>query len=845
MRYKSPQQELIVEVLHSKLCGRCWPSKTVFAKRLDSFLSRLPSDVKQSGGLVAPLVEGEEPPEIEYNEGTVSSGLAAYPVGPHIPWNQTAIGLCSRDGKNPRNTWAYVPDHSISLEAIGYTNVQDKMPTGIHEGLPYVQWVYDNRCLLKMPRLLPPPVVEEPEPEPDLEPIPRPIVAPPGYETGRTIYVPRKNQGLVGDRHPAAAIVQSLSRIDGSIHVTCRLKYEDTELVLPMVKCNTKQIKHELWTDASTSTVPVSDTEPAPIPVKYPLELFTLFYYTCIVDQRVGLWGKDDSVMLIPFYEFYTKIRKLVRELEISQCKGVGTMASMSLDQSASSAGSDMEDNKSVYSPKVDKWVDMQLAYSETSMQWLCGGEGYHKYPLIQCNSKTNSNVNANVHASADSPMDLKDCVVDVRVLENIAVRMVMPQMAGVGANIAGIGLEMGAQGVVASMEEVRQAIAEDVIKSVAMSHSHNQTELTAVDEGVIGADGGTAVDGGTGTDGGDVETSDADTEKLNESAIRHTTRRTAGTLRSTIIEVANKIHAYRSPKKMSKSKSKAKKTDAEGDELQDSGGDVLNVNSLIEVFQVLDTQRAGELDIKEFVKALEMMGINCNEQVLEAISASFDTDGDGRISLEEFVEFVSHAPEQGRELGELWSIIRSGILSAEDEMAEVEDSGLPSVQDIQDNFELIIQERMLRTANANAHVSDAGATTTTTEDPLAGPYVSGSEFMSVIDGLTFRCDLEETDRKLLVKSFAELINIDEDDVENVDKSEKQESENENGIKKSPREIEILANFNANKNKNDTEEIEIDFDLYKFRYVDFLDATRGCAQSSETYVSHYKSSNTK
>ena len=115
------------------------------------------------------------------------------------------------------------------------------------------------------------------------------------------------------------------------------------------------------------------------------------------------------------------------------------------------------------------------------------------------------------------------------------------------------------------------------------------------------------------------------------------------------------------------------------------------SVRSLKVLFQRLDSSGNGELDIEEFVHALDLFGLKSNDTILESVRATFDTNGDGKISFEEFCQFLNHESSTGRELGELWVTLRQGLTSEEDELAGfTTDDNLPSLSDLEYGLQMI-----------------------------------------------------------------------------------------------------------------------------------------------------------
>ena len=69
----------------------------------------------------------------------------------------------------------------------------------------------------------------------------------------------------------------------------------------------------------------------------------------------------------------------------------------------------------------------------------------------------------------------------------------------------------------------------------------------------------------------------------------------------------------------------------------------------LQQIFNMYDTDQSGEIDVNELKSALHMIGINVDNDELYHLMDRIDTDGNGGISYEEFVNFVNPSQAENR----------------------------------------------------------------------------------------------------------------------------------------------------------------------------------------------------
>lgn len=60
------------------------------------------------------------------------------------------------------------------------------------------------------------------------------------------------------------------------------------------------------------------------------------------------------------------------------------------------------------------------------------------------------------------------------------------------------------------------------------------------------------------------------------------------------------------------------------------------------EAFKSFDVNHDNMLDLGEFIKAIQSLNLNFNEQKIESIFKALDTDGSNTLSIDEFVEAIN-----------------------------------------------------------------------------------------------------------------------------------------------------------------------------------------------------------
>lgn len=84
----------------------------------------------------------------------------------------------------------------------------------------------------------------------------------------------------------------------------------------------------------------------------------------------------------------------------------------------------------------------------------------------------------------------------------------------------------------------------------------------------------------------------------------------------------------------------------------------------LVDAFRRMETDNVGRLSGEEFHKGLEEVGLGIGLDRLKRILSKFDGDGDGRLSLSEFVRLISVSREDIDIQAPLYPAVRKGLLA-------------------------------------------------------------------------------------------------------------------------------------------------------------------------------------
>jgi len=145
-------------------------------------------------------------------------------------------------------------------------------------------------------------------------------------------------------------------------------------------------------------------------------------------------------------------------------------------------------------------------------------------------------------------------------------------------------------------------------------------------------------------------------------------------------------------------------------------------------IFESLDFDDNEELDIREFQEALVKFQFTCEDHELNKLRAGLDTDGDARISLDEFLKFLHFDSSHHRELGDIWCTLRG--------THEIDSLSTP------ENVLIALEEM------------EKDLFSMCTFDNMIGSIVSAASFVQILDKFHFKKELMAGDFAVLMKSF-------------------------------------------------------------------------------------------
>lgn len=117
------------------------------------------------------------------------------------------------------------------------------------------------------------------------------------------------------------------------------------------------------------------------------------------------------------------------------------------------------------------------------------------------------------------------------------------------------------------------------------------------------------------------------------------------------------------------------------------------------EAFQIFDSDGSGEIDVKELKEALENLGLDADNKAFQNLLDGIDSNKDGTIQLDEFVEMMTAKPSPKRTRDELKAMF--DLISRDGQFIDFED--LRRVEDeMKDNKTDEVLEEMIYRADTN-----------------------------------------------------------------------------------------------------------------------------------------------
>lgn len=334
--YRTGKGELRFELLHSKLGSTQWPSRRGLELKLRTFLSR--QDVA-----VPTFYKRPDAGDAGYSD-SATCGLGTYPVGVGS-FEETPLG---------ESTWAFasaVASAAASAGAPSPANTQktsdsDEGPSGLNN----VQWVFDSRG----------------------------VVVPPLFEAGTTVYVteiprpgvpPRGSNASKVERHPLLGIVKTVP-VDPSGSMRIKLKYFARE-----------ETVKEAQLLSLAQHVPDDDLVGRE---EVPLPLCTLLLLAGLLQTGVPYTGAS-SLPVVPHSSGKSPIVFRVDEMGVDfkdHASGAVHLGRSSLFHQLRQIALQVEarfaseEDNEVTHAALGASVDVQLAYSENSLNWVASRFG-------------------------------------------------------------------------------------------------------------------------------------------------------------------------------------------------------------------------------------------------------------------------------------------------------------------------------------------------------------------------------------------------------------------------------------------------------------------------------------
>lgn len=106
---------------------------------------------------------------------------------------------------------------------------------------------------------------------------------------------------------------------------------------------------------------------------------------------------------------------------------------------------------------------------------------------------------------------------------------------------------------------------------------------------------------------------------------------------------------------------------------LQDEAEDALSEDEARSVFDALDTNKSGDLDLGEVLKALTLLGVPQPREGAEALFRVADENKDGKLSFAEFRGFLAQKAVRLRGLFEELDLDKDGLISPSEVASGIE----------------------------------------------------------------------------------------------------------------------------------------------------------------------------
>eukprot|EP00602_Paraphysomonas_sp_CaronLab_P002767 CAMPEP_0185023818 /NCGR_PEP_ID=MMETSP1103-20130426/6439_1 /TAXON_ID=36769 /ORGANISM="Paraphysomonas bandaiensis, Strain Caron Lab Isolate" /LENGTH=886 /DNA_ID=CAMNT_0027556575 /DNA_START=57 /DNA_END=2714 /DNA_ORIENTATION=- len=149
-------------------------------------------------------------------------------------------------------------------------------------------------------------------------------------------------------------------------------------------------------------------------------------------------------------------------------------------------------------------------------------------------------------------------------------------------------------------------------------------------------------------------------------------------------------------------------------------------------LFDLFDVGQTGELDMNEFNNALCKFEVECDDEELQKLWATLDTDGNTHISLPELLQFLHFNTRDGyRELGEIWATIRTCRGPRDISTVEIDEQTYADLENMEkDMFEMCVAKDGV------------------------GHLISGTQFFDILEKYEVKSLLKPGDVNILIAFF-------------------------------------------------------------------------------------------